>query len=201
MKTTLFDFEDSFTLNIYSELKELGLHCEVVPRAQANDRLSKLCSSADFKDREAIILGPGPGHPDEYQDVQKYIPALMDKKNIFLMGICLGHQLIGQSLGLKARRSKKPCHGEVESLVLGNAEKELFGMDLPNINVQRYNSLCLSLREFKGLGLGKSIKAIGREDEVQLMRSERLISYQFHPESVGTSFRKGFFLPLQTFLL
>jgi anthranilate/para-aminobenzoate synthase component II len=176
-KIYIIDFEDSFTFNIATELYQYEKSVQVISHEEffLNKNFAPLMKS--IKSHTAIILGPGPGSPDEYQ---KYFPSITEMRenpNIYLMGICLGHQIVGMMDGLSIRRSKKPLHG---SQVKINFESD-------NILVQRYNSLAV-YDSPKGL------------KEIQIRQWDRGISYQFHPESIGTENRHLFFKDLLDFV-
>lgn len=197
MKAYLIDFEDSFTLNIYCELKELGLSVEVVPFKKALDFLSSLVNT---RHKLALILGPGPGHPDEYREFVAVLKNLLQRENTFLMGVCLGHQIIGRAMGMEVERSNRPCHGEVERVSLSKVQKGILGLKEP-ILVQRYNSLALPWDANQKTAQARSLDISAAHNEIYVMSRPGLLTYQFHPESVGTSFRSRFFRPLQAFLL
>jgi len=147
MKTAIFlDFEDSFSYNVIQELIECGLEVDVIKWFEFNG------SSR----HDLLVLGPGPGHPDDYKLIFELIEKwLHSNKKIF--AICLGHQIISRILGFEVSKSKFPTHGQ---------------------KVQ------LELDEFW-----------------QNSRSSLFLSYQFHPESMGTKCRRAFFRPILTDLL
>lgn len=176
----IIDFNDSFTYNIAEVVGEFSssvevIHFQKVTKANLSDN-----------SKQVIILGPGPGHPHEYFDQLKdLIETAKAKTNIYLMGVCLGHQLYSLSVGLKVERAKRPIHGESMEVECFDGKKRW---------VQYYNSLCVK-GEFD---LTKSL--VNEFDEIHSLRDERLLSYQFHPESVGTSYPSYFFGPLRDFL-
>lgn len=171
-KILIIDFEDSFTYNIASVLFEHEPSCKVVSH---QDFFENIVSDWQVQlGNKAVILGPGPGHPDLYR---KYLPAireLMSDENVFVMGICLGHQIIGLLKGFQVKPVADQVHGQVVNLEL-NGEK---------IAVQRYNSL----------GVFKN-----NVEEISL-QWDRGITYQFHPESIGTENQLAFFEPLLDFI-
>lgn len=185
----LCDFEDSFTYNIYADLKTLGHEVKIIPFAQTYQFLQTKINS---KEKEVIILGPGPGHPKEYEFLLPSIKSLINRENLFLMGICLGHQLIWNCMGTKCVHCKTPLHGQVQSISF-EGQEEL---------VQRYNSLCIRLNP-------SEINALASEgwelsmylDELMYARYKNTVTYQFHPESVGTSCPNSFYSSVNKFLL
>lgn len=192
MSIILLDFDDSFTYNIASELSLLGLDCQVVHWSEYPDVFKQLQTSANAC---ALILGPGPGHPDEYQEILPGLKKLIGKEQIFILGICLGHQLLARLIGVDVVKSSLPLHGQsVDFTVPAWLDQEFAGKTL---QVQRYNSLTFFGREMPAdwHWSGNS------EGEVMIMKHQNLLSYQFHPESVGTSYREIFFKPLLTSLV
>ena len=99
----IIDFYDSFTHNIACVLNELEIDSDVV----AFDKLTD-----DHKNYKAYILGPGPGHPNDYQSLNTFISDILIDKSKFLMGICLGHQLILSLFGAEIKKLETPLHGE-----------------------------------------------------------------------------------------
>lgn len=189
----LCDFEDSFTYNIYSEVISQGLKIEVISHKKVTNFLEKL---AGVDEKTILILGPGPGHPREYQSVKNFLPALMNNRNIKIIGICLGHQLLCEALGLKVERSFNPKHGESIELSLSDETAKDFSLP-QHLSVQRYNSLSVlqSIEVEKIISFLK-LRAFFHEKELTMLKGERFISYQFHPESVGTTYRSRFFRAL-----
>lgn len=185
MKRALFiDFEDSFSFNVVQELIEVGLMVEVI-------------SWKEFKtetDHDLLVLGPGPGHPDDYQRIFPIILA-WQKANKKIFGVCLGHQILWVMEGLKIETAVLPLHGQKIQMNLPlNWQKWL---ELPEqIWVQRYSSLAV-----KASPRGQVGENLVQEGEILMSRTPRFISYQFHPESVGTKCRQNFFRPILRDLL
>lgn len=192
MSMILLDFDDSFTYNIASELSLLGLDCQVVHWSNHCAVFHQLQTS---QLASALILGPGPGHPDEYQEILPELRKLIGSERISILGICLGHQLLARMMGVEVVKSSLPLHGQsVDFAVPAWLDQEFAGKTL---QVQRYNSLT-----FFGRGMPADWQWSGNSDgEVMIMRHKNLLSYQFHPESVGTSYREIFFKPLLTSLV
>jgi anthranilate/para-aminobenzoate synthase component II len=176
-KIYIVDFDDSFTYNIASELFPLISKIEVINYKDffSNDSLLLLIENNNYP--FAIILGPGPGTPIQYQKYFSLIKKFKKNKNIFLMGICLGHQIFSLIDGLIIKSSKNPKHGIQEDI----------SFDDKIVKVQRYNSL--AVYETK-----TSLK------EIQIRTWDRGISYQFHPESIGTENSLRFFKELLDFI-
>lgn len=199
-KIYICDFNDSFTFNIYSTLKDYNqnLDIEVIPLKRLLNFLQVLY---DQQNKCAVILGPGPGHPDEYDYLYSSIKKLLPCENIFFLGVCLGHQLIWRLQGEQVDYCTKPEHGQVvEYSLTKNLSKTL---DLPTkIAVQRYNSLSVKLTKRQvehwvkqGWQLHLS------EGELIISFRKNILSYQFHPESIGTTCPESYFGPLLQFLV
>ena len=185
MKKVLFiDFEDSFSFNVVQELTRIGLDVEVI-------------SWTDFKsvgDYDLLVLGPGPGHPDNYHHIFDVIRSWQNlNKKIF--AICLGHQILWRLKGFEIKRSSRPLHGQKIKLNLSLAWQEW--LNLPSeVWVQRYNSLAVMDNSST-----EGVENLVEDGEIIMSRSKNSISYQFHPESVGTKCRESFFLPILRDLL
>lgn len=180
----LIDFEDSFTYNVAAEIERLGMNCEVLPWTHLLGRVR--VGEEDLP--QLIVLGPGPGHPDDYGVGPRL--ATWWTTGIPLAGICLGHQLIGRMLGLNVVQAVRPMHGERTELL---SPPEWRDIGIPKkLQVQRYNSLAIPLDKKLPPGW------VGWEYEGEYIafKHHRSISYQFHPESVGTSCPQALFRPL-----
>ena len=176
-KATFIAFEDSFSYNVVQELTEIGLVVEVV--------LWK-----DFEvlpESDLLVLGPGPGHPDDYQRLFPLIKTWLDQKRP-LFGVCLGHQIFWRLLEEDVVRSKEPLHGQKVKLALTPEWRNWLKLE-GEVYVQRYNSLAVmsqaSVRN-------PYIQNFIQNDEILISKTPQVITYQFHPESIGTSFRSEF---------
>lgn len=197
LKTDLyiFDFNDSFTYNIYSTLVNINNDL-VIKVISFNDIEITLKNIIGTNQKCGIILGPGPGHPSEYSFIHKHLREILDNPNFFLMGICLGHQILLEFLGCIVTKTKSPIHGQVAHYKLNSRLANHIGC-LQDIYVQRYNSHAV----FKTNSYDRSLELFKKNDEVIISVSERLLTYQFHPESIGTSCPKNFFMRLVKFLI
>ncbi len=196
---SLIDFDDSFTFNIYSTLKEIfpQVNVDIINKSQA---LSYLQILADTDDDHVVILGPGPGHPKEYKEFYAVISKLLNNKRIYLMGICLGHQLIWNVLGLEVSKGSHPIHGQQ---VCYRKSKNNFcppWLEFP-LKVQRYNSLAVKVSSSDILKFNPTYNFFISDGELIMSFSELLVTYQFHPESVGTYCPAQYFFPLKNILL
>lgn len=189
-KPILVDFHDSFTFNIASELKLLGCSIEVVDYIQWKKFFK------DFKKANLTILGPGPGHPKDYH-LQRFLNELLKSPHGFTAGICLGHQFIGEYLGCSIEKSMSPVHGQTEVLSVPFQWQEILNLKKNKIHVQRYNSLAVIEKE----KIDHSVLVWKKNQEIMAFSGSNFLSYQFHPESLGTNFRSSFFTPLRPFFL
>lgn len=178
MKALFIDFEDSFSFNVVQELTEAGFAVTVM----------------NWKDYEAnpheglLVLGPGPGHPDDYELIFPLIREWLQEKKPFF-GVCLGHQIFWRLQGEPVVRSKEPLHGQKVKLELTQEWRDWLDVK-GDVFVQRYNSLCVPGHV---PARNPYLKNFIQQEEIMITRGERVITYQFHPESIGTSFRKAFF--------
>lgn len=176
MKLLLIDNYDSFVYNLKQMLGEQGADCIVV----RNDHLTM--EQALKIDPDAIVLSPGPGHPDNPRDFGICGRLLQEMSTeVPTLGVCLGHQGIATSFGGKVERAPLPVHGKV-------TEIKHFGTglfrDLPNpLPVGRYHSLVVS-----HLPEGVRGTAYSPDGLVMALQHELFPIYgvQFHPESVLT---------------
>lgn len=196
MKIILVDCDDSFTYNIMSDFKLFtGLDLEVVH----HQKLEQLKS----KSIDALIFGPGPGHPDDYVHLKSKMNALMvnnkpqnSGKSPKLIGICLGHQLLCQVMGAKIVQDKQPLHGQ--SVVLNFSDltlaywKKEFGLTPKekDLKVQRYNSLYVS---YQSTDQWDKKFEVFSDDALMWVFTDQFFSMQFHPESLGTRERDFYF--------
>ena len=186
------DFEDSFTFNVISELKKININPEILTPFEWKNRI---LNSAVQK--TLTILGPGPGHPHDYQ-LEIELKACLDQAHHHFFGVCLGHQLLAGALGFEVQRCREPIHGQSLEYKLPSDWQQF--LNLPGlVQVQRYNSLAPITKSSIKHPQIESAWVI--DHEIIGMRGERFLSYQFHPESIGTSYRNAFFKPLKQFIL
>jgi anthranilate/para-aminobenzoate synthase component II len=183
MKAFFIDFDDSFTYNLVQELESQKISTEVVNWMDVEA----------LPDEGLLVLGPGPGHPDDYQRLFALLRKWLVELRPFL-GICLGHQIFWRLQGEDVVRSKHPLHGQRVKLALGEEWKKW--LQLPadqDVWVQRYNSLAVpESAAIRNPYLTNYVQ----HEEILITRGEKVITYQFHPESVGTTFREAFLSPV-----
>ena len=171
----LIDNYDSFTYNLAQYLGELG--AEV--RVQRNDALTVEEIRAIKPER--IVLSPGPCTPNEAGISLEIIEKLAGF--VPILGVCLGHQAIGQAFGGKVVRARKVMHGKVSKIF--HDESGLY-RGLPNpIEATRYHSLVV---EAESLPACLRVTAKTWDDEIMGLAHRELPVYgvQFHPESILT---------------
>jgi anthranilate synthase/aminodeoxychorismate synthase-like glutamine amidotransferase len=172
----LIDNYDSFTFNLYHFLGDLGAQIEV----RRNDSLT-VQEALDLKP-EAILLSPGPCTPNEAGICLPLIEAAAATR-MPLMGVCLGHQAIGQAFGGVVERAPTPIHGKVWEMRHRNTD--LFA-GLPDpFRATRYHSLVVR-RE----GLPEALEATAWTEDGLIMglahRELPIWGVQFHPESIAS---------------
>ncbi len=201
MNIFICDFNDSFTYNIYSELKILFPH-EAIEVIKFDRVLSFLQIMASQRDNKAlIVLGPGPGHPLEYKSLCPSLKLLLENNSTYILGVCLGHQLIWHMMGYEVSHAVNARHGVNQKYLLDASTSELFLLPR-SITVQKYNSLTVKLNKNDCNALEKKGFCLYLDsDELVMSRHKRLLTYQFHPESIGTTCPQLFFKPLLNFLL
>lgn len=168
----LVDNYDSFVYNIYQYLCYLGAVVDVV----RNDEISL----EDLKKYDGIVISPGPGRPEEAGLSPAVVERYAGVKPI--LGVCLGHQIIGYVFGAKVVNAKRIMHGKISKIE--HDQKGIFrGIQNPTISV-RYHSLVL---QDVPRGFTKTARSI-EDDEIMGIRNEKLLieGVQFHPESVMT---------------
>ncbi len=182
MKVLMIDNYDSFTYNLVQYLGELGAEVEVV----RNDQLSLEAVIAN--DASHIMVSPGPCTPNEAGVSMAAIGALAGVKPI--LGVCLGHQSIGQVFGGNIIHAKKIMHGKT-SMIKHTGVGVFSGLTSP-FEATRYHSLVIDLQSMpECLELTAwTENEDGNVDEIMGVRHRELAveGVQFHPESILTEF-------------
>jgi len=174
----MIDNYDSFTYNVVQYLAELGADVKVVRNDEYE--LSELVAMSP----ERLVISPGPCTPDEAGVSLAAIQAFAGK--IPILGVCLGHQSIGQAFGGKVVRAKQVMHGKVSAVHHSN-NGVFAGLESP-FNATRYHSLVIdaeSLPELLEVTAWTQAED-GDFDEVMGVRHKSLDieGVQFHPESI-----------------
>jgi anthranilate synthase component 2 len=176
MKILVIDNYDSFTYNLVQILRE-GSGAEV--NVIRNDKI-EVEHARTF---DKIVLSPGPGIPSEAGNMPTVVQELAAEKSI--LGICLGHQCIGEVFGGKLRNLEEPVHGKAREVNQVGDEEILFHGLSTRFTVGRYHSWVVDERCMP------DILRITAVDDQGLVMAIRHVSYdvtgvQFHPESVLT---------------
>ena len=171
----LIDNYDSFTYNLVHYLGELGAMAEVV----RNDKLT-VAEAMKMKPK-AIVLSPGPCTPNEAGICLDLIAKA--GATIPILGVCLGHQAIGQVYGGKVIRAPGPMHGKMSSIKTG--ARGLFAGIPPRFAVTRYHSLIV-----ERASLPADLEITAETDDGIIMglqhRTRPVHGVQFHPESIAS---------------
>jgi len=180
MRVTLIDNYDSFTFNLVHFLGELGAEVGV----WRNDARGVEETLAD--EAEAIVLSPGPCTPNEAGICLDLVRAAAERKTPVL-GVCLGHQAIGQVFGGKVVRAPTPMHGKI-SWVTHNAKGLFRGVNGP-FQATRYHSLIV-----ERASAPDDLEVIAETDDGLIMamshRTLPVHGVQFHPESIASEHGK-----------
>ncbi|GAA5415950.1 aminodeoxychorismate/anthranilate synthase component 2 [Paraliobacillus ryukyuensis] len=173
----LIDNYDSFTYNLYQYISELGKEVKVVRNDQITiDEIVTLHP-------EAIILSPGPGTPKEAGICIEVVKQL--ETTFPILGICLGHQAIGEAYGATIGRAKQIKHGKTSKLQ--HKQDEIFQYLEQPLEVMRYHSLVIKPDTLPN---ELQVTATSMDDNaIMAVKHNYLPIYgmQFHPESVGTT--------------
>ena len=175
MMILVIDNYDSFTWNLVHYLREIG--AEV--RVERNDALS--AAEALATRAEALLVSPGPGTPDEAGISLELVAACAAARRP-LLGVCLGHQAIGQHFGGRVARTA-PMHGKT-SLVRHDASGVFTGLPSP-FTATRYHSLAVAPDNLPDCLI---VNATSDDGTLQGLRHRDLPIHgvQFHPESVAS---------------
>ena len=177
MKIILIDNYDSFTFNLFHYLSSLKVNVDVI----RNDKISSndIVKSGYNK----IVISPGPGNPNQSGNCLKIVKSLY--KDIPILGVCLGHQIIGQVFGSKIIQAKKLMHGKTSTII---SKKTGILKNLPkNFQATRYHSLII---DKKSLSKDLEITAETKDGLIMGIKHKKFNVHgvQFHPESIKTKF-------------
>ena len=171
----LIDNYDSFTYNLVHFLGELG----AVPEVVRNDRIT--VDAALALAPQAIVLSPGPCTPNEAGICLELIARA--GPTIPVLGVCLGHQAIGQAYGGKVVRAPSPMHGKLSTI--RNDGRGIFAGVASRFEVTRYHSLIV-----ERASLPDCLAITAETDDGIIMglqhRSHPVQGVQFHPESIAS---------------
>lgn len=176
----MIDNYDSFTYNLVQYLGELGAKL----RVERNDQIS--ISQIRKLKPQAIVLSPGPCTPNEAGICLELIDQFKGK--IPILGVCLGHQAIGQAFGGRVIRAEHVLHGKT-SMIHHDGKGVFTGLDNP-FEATRYHSLIVERKNLPGCF---TISAWTEEEEIMGLRHKdfAIEGVQFHPESILTTSGKA----------
>ena len=172
---TLIDNYDSFTYNLVHFLGELGAQC----RVYRNDKVSV---GEVLKEKpQAIILSPGPCTPNEAGICQELVTRA--GADVAILGVCLGHQAIGQAYGGNIVRAPTLMHGKLSTV--RNTGAGIFAGLPPEFEATRYHSLIVDRETLPGC-----FEITAETDDGVIMglqhKTHPLHGVQFHPESIAS---------------
>ena len=175
MKILLIDNYDSFTYNLYHYLS--ALKCKVEVHRNNKIEINKIKKNKYQK----IVISPGPGNPDQSGNCLKIVKYFY--KIVPILGVCLGHQIIGQVFKSKIVVAKKLMHGKTS--LIKNSGKGIFRGLKKVISATRYHSLIIDKKS-----LGKDLVITAETEDKIIMgimhKKYNVHGVQFHPESIKT---------------
>ena len=175
MKILLIDNYDSFTFNLFHYLSSLKVNVDII----RNDKITS--KEIINKKYNRIVISPGPGNPNQSGNCLKIVKSIY--KNIPILGVCLGHQIIGQAFGSKIIQAKKLMHGKTSKII---SKKVGILQNLPkNFEATRYHSLII---DKKTLSKDLEITAETKDGIIMGVQHKKynVHGVQFHPESIKT---------------
>ncbi len=175
MKILLIDNYDSFTYNLYHYISKLKRNVDVI----RNDKIDG--KTILKKNYDKIVISPGPGNPNQAGNCLKIVKDVY--KKIPILGVCLGHQIIGQAFGGKIISAKNLMHGKTSKIK--HLKMGLFKNIKNNFEATRYHSLVVDRKR-----LSKSLIITAETKNKTIMglmhKDYDIHGFQFHPESIST---------------
>ncbi len=174
-KIILIDNYDSFTFNLYHYLSSLKVNVDVI----RNDQITS--NQILKRGYNKIVISPGPGNPNQSGNCLKIVKSLY--KKIPILGVCLGHQIIGQVFGSKIIQAKRLMHGKTSKII---TKKMGILKKLPkSFEATRYHSLIIDKKS-----LSKNLEITAESEDGLIMAVQHknydVHGVQFHPESIKT---------------
>lgn len=172
---TVIDNYDSFTWNLVQQIASIA---ETKIEVLRNDEFDP--EALLLREPKALVISPGPGVPSR---AGRIVELIRLNRSIPLLGICLGHQAIGEAFGARVVRGQEPVHGKVNRIRHGG--ERLFEGSASEMFATRYHSLIV---ERASLPPELIVDAESEDGTVMAMshRDLPLFGIQFHPESYGT---------------
>lgn len=180
----MIDHYDSFVYNLAAYLRELGASVRLV----RYDRVSikELPEQIRRGEWEGLILSPGPKSPSDCEISAAVVQAFAGQ--IPILGICLGHQIIGHCWGARITHGRRPMHGKITEI--RNSQRRLFRGLPSRYSVTRYHSLVV---EEQSLPACLEVDAYAQDGAIMAISHQSLpvFGIQFHPEAVLTEHGHG----------
>ena len=175
MKILLIDNYDSFTFNLYHYISSLKCNVDVV----RNDKITQ--KEIIKRKYNKIVISPGPGNPNQAGNCLKIVKSIY--KKIPILGVCLGHQIIGQVFNSKIIQAKNLMHGKTSKII---SKKIGILKNLPkHFEATRYHSLIIDKKT-----LSNDLEITAETIDGLIMGIQHRIynihGVQFHPESIKT---------------
>ena len=175
MKILLIDNYDSFTYNLYHYISKIKKNVEVI----RNDKIDG--KTILRKKYDKIVISPGPGNPNQAGNCLEIVKEV--HKKVPILGVCLGHQIIGQVFGGKIINAKNLMHGKTSKIK--HNKKGLFKNIHNYFEATRYHSLVVDRNR-----LPKSLLITAETKNKTIMglmhKDYDIHGFQFHPEGIST---------------
>ena len=175
MRILLIDNYDSFTYNLFHYISKIKKNVEVI----RNDRIDG--KTVLRRKYEKIVISPGPGNPDQAGNCLKIVKDVY--KKIPILGVCLGHQIIGQVFGGKIVTANNLMHGKTSKIK--HIRKGLFKNIKNNFDATRYHSLVVD-RDRLSQNLIITAETKNKTIMGLMHKNYNIHGFQFHPESIST---------------
>ena len=176
MKILLIDNYDSFTYNLFHYISKFIKNVDVV----RNDKIDT--KTILKKNYDKVVISPGPGNPNQAGNCLKIVNDI--HKTIPILGVCLGHQIIGQVFGGKIIKAKNLMHGKTSKIK--HFKKGLFQNIHNNFEATRYHSLVVDQKTFP-----KDLIITAETENKTIMglmhKNFNIYGFQFHPCLLYTS--------------
>ena len=177
-RVLIIDHFDSFTFNLVGLLEGLGVQADVIQYGEG-----ALKSSLNYRN---IILSPGPGKPEDYPISFNFLEQSGPKKNV--LGVCLGHQIIGLAFGASLKHQNKVVHGKKRLCYPRNTSVDSIYKGLPvPFEIGLYHSWYIVMDETNPK---LEIRSVSEDGKIMGLKHKdwSIEGVQFHPESYMTSF-------------
>ena len=177
----VIDNYDSFVYNLVSYFREEGCDTKVIRYEEIRE--AEILSRIFQKELKGIVISPGPKGPDDYPQIMDLLDLV--KGFVPILGVCLGHQIIGHYFGATVKKGRRPMHGKISEI--RHNKSDIFRHLPPVFSVTRYHSLVID-----GDDLPQSLETDALSDDDEVMAIHHLVypiyGLQFHPEAVLTDY-------------